>query len=181
MQLSKGNFMQACQRFVFLLAIITAITPVFAQDSLLKQANHMAGAGNYSQALELYKQAESSHLQDSAFHHMYGRTMALSGDMYGAIREYRRAMKIKPNDAELLNDMGVALSASGELGEAVVFLRRSIAANPKFIAAYNNLGATLMHQHDYSAAILAFQESLKMQPHNQVIRKKLEEAQAGRK
>lgn len=161
---------------MLVICLALSLLPAFAQEASLRQANLAAGSGNFDKALSLYEQVGQKEDNNPSFHHMYGRTLALKGDITAAIAHYRKAVKLKGNDAELLNDLGVALSVNAEPEEAVYYLRRAIAANNKFVAAYNNLGATLMHQHDYAAAAAAFKESLKLQPRNEAIKKKLADA-----
>lgn len=139
-------------------------------------ANSLAGHGNYKQAVDEYKKALAAQPNNAKVHHMYGRTLALMGLLQSAVDEYRIALKLtsKP-DAELENDIGVAMAALGtdDLPEAAIHLKKAVTLSPKFIAAFNNLGVALSRLGDYRAARDVFTQSLKMQPTNKSIEKKL--------
>lgn len=167
-----------------LLTIVLAVSLVYgtansAQEvkgSSLKQANSLAGRGDYTKAIEKYKLAEQEEPRNPQVYHMWGRTLALTGNLDGAAGQYRKALKLAPNNAELLNDLGVALTANGYDKEGAEQLKRSVAADPKFTSAFNNLGVTLSKLGEYKGAADAFRQSLKLQPGNPLIQKKLNEA-----
>jgi Flp pilus assembly protein TadD len=146
--------------------------------SALSKANSLAAHQQYKEALGLYAEAAKQEPKNFTVFEMWGRTLALTGDMATAIDQFREAEKLAPSNLEVINELGVALSADGQHDQAVDQFKRVIHLNPKFIGAYNNLGVTLMQKGDYEGAVGAFKESLKLQPKNALIKKKLEEASA---
>lgn len=161
----------------FSLGVLPAVAAGAAQHPSFALANSLAGHGNYKQAVEEYKKALAAQPGNPKVHHMYGRTLALMGLLQSAVDEYRVVLKLNggKKDAELENDIGVALAAVGsdDLPEAAIHLKNAVTLNPKFIAAYNNLGVALSRLGDYRAARDVFAQSLKMQPTNKSIEKKL--------
>lgn len=142
----------------------------------VQQANSLVAKGNLKGAMSLYQQAIKQAPTDWVAYHLYGRTLALSGNKKAAIEPYRSALKLAPNNVEVLNDLGVALAATHEFYEAADILRQALSRDPMFIQAYNNYGITLMCLRDYKGAVRAFRDSLRLQPNNPAVTKRLQEA-----
>lgn len=141
--------------------------------SALDEANGLLLNGQIDEAIQKYEEVTTNEPKNAEAFHMLGRALALKGNMWQACEKYEQAVKLANPSAELFNDYGVALAADNRPQEAIQVLRQAIAKNDRFVAAYNNLGVLLEQSGDLPAAYEIFGKSLKIQPKNQYIQKRL--------
>lgn len=171
---SAWIFLSLC----FCLALgVLAVGAKPAKNQALLAANRLSVDRKFAEAIEKYKQAIVIEPKNPDCYQMYGRTLALMGLAGEAIDQYKMALKLRAN-AELYNDLGVALVVNDNVAEGANSLKKAVELEPKYIGAYNNLGAALQKLGDYKQAYEAFLTSLKMQPTNPVIQKRLQMAKA---
>lgn len=144
------------------------------KNPALSEANALSMARKYTDAIQKYKIAVEKEPGNYICFQMYGRTLAKMGMIDEAIEQYKKGLKLKPSDAELYNDIGVALVVNDRPGDGARFLKRATQLMPKYIAAYNNLGVALQKIEDYVQAKEAFTFSIKLQPTNAQIQKRLQ-------
>jgi Tfp pilus assembly protein PilF len=154
----------------------SALQSSTAANRELVNANRLAAHKQYSEATAKYKLAIAREPQNPDCHHLYGRTLALSGKFVEAIDQYRRALQLKPDNYEIYNDIGVALAINGATINGAKFIKRSVDLKPQYITGNNNLGAVLTRLGDYEQAAQFFSHSLAMQPNNSVIQDRYKEA-----
>lgn len=145
--------------------------------NLLLEANRLAARRQYAAAINKYKEAVKRDPKNPSVYHMYGRTLALMGLVGDACEQYEIALRYAPKNAEIWTDLGVALVVNGQAGKGALRLKKAIDLNPRFVSAHNNLGATLTQLGDYRAAAEEFELSLRLQPKNPAIQRKLEKVQ----
>lgn len=147
---------------------------VIDRNPALSKANALSLDRKYTEAIEQYKLAVTKDPGNFQCFQMYGRTLAKMGMIDEALEQYQKGFRIKGNDAELCNDIGVALFVNDRYGDGARYLRKATQLSPRYIAAYNNLGVALQKLGDFNQARDAYMTSLKLQPTNNQIQKRLD-------
>jgi arylsulfatase A-like enzyme/Tfp pilus assembly protein PilF len=98
-----------------------------------------------------------------------------SGQADQAIALFRRAVEREPANGEALLYLAGALASSGRPREALPFFERALAAGPPSSMAYNGLGLTRLAVGDRRGAATAFGESLRLDPDQPDVARKLRE------
>lgn len=73
-------------------------------------ANQNYEAGQYAEAIDVYKSIVAAGVQDSALYYNLGNAYYKHGDLGWAILYYRRAQHLKPRDSDVINNLAVARS-----------------------------------------------------------------------
>jgi len=138
--------------------------------------NVYARKGDFSKAMNQYRQALSINPHYADVHNSMGVILFQRGRTEEAISEYRTALRLKPSYADAFFNLGVALAAEGKIDRAMNCYRRALELKPQLAAVHNNLGILLARQHRLREAIPHFRAALAIDPHDASIRNNLDVA-----
>jgi predicted O-linked N-acetylglucosamine transferase (SPINDLY family) len=141
----------------------------------LAQAKAYHGAGQLSEALQLYErvvQADSAHAEA---HYLRGAACHGLGRANEAIASLAQALRLRPDDADTHNYLGVVLTEQGALDEAILSFQRALLLRPgsseiskniqNVVAAKdNNLGNALAAQGKLDEAAACYRRALERNP-----------------
>jgi arylsulfatase A-like enzyme/cytochrome c-type biogenesis protein CcmH/NrfG len=96
-----------------------------------------------------------------------------------AIALFRRAVQREPENAEALLYLAGALASTGQPAEALPYFERALAAGERSAMALNGLALTRLALGDHRGAAQAFRESLRVDPDQPDLERKLAEIDAG--
>ncbi|WP_372775066.1 tetratricopeptide repeat protein [Mangrovibacterium sp.] len=92
-------------QFIFLLALSLQ---VWAQDSLMEQANQHYIAGEYDQAIEVYTQIANGHQESAELYYNLGNSYYKAGQYTLSILNFERAKLLAPNDEDIQFNLDLA-------------------------------------------------------------------------
>jgi Tfp pilus assembly protein PilF len=143
---------------------------------LFQQAYELQMAGEYEQAIGLYKQ--SIELYPTAIAHTFlGWTYSFQERLDEAIDECHRAIAVDPGFGNPYNDIGVYLMQKGRLDEALAWLEKAKQApryEPRHFP-YLNSGRIYMARGEWLKALNEFEQAVKIMPDDRVARQALAE------
>ena len=93
--------------------------------------NLLAGAGNYSGAIERYREALQLRPDYAEAENNFGTALTLLGRPAEAVEHYRAAVRIRPDNAGANNNLGLALARIGRLQEAVSYFEAAVRLAPE--------------------------------------------------
>lgn len=128
------------------------------------QANRLASAGNYAEAIPLYEEVlrrQPGHV--NALHNLATVHYRL-GNLEAAVSVYRRAIEANPAAVRSLVGLASVLQARGELGEAIRWFEQARRVEPHNPEVLNGLGMALYESGDLSRAKQCFQAALRADP-----------------
>ena len=95
--------------------------------------------GNYSLAIEYYKQAISLKSDYYQAHYNLGTLYNELGEYDKAIIEFIKAIRVRPTYAKAHNNLGISLMNIREIDEAIAEFEKALNINPAYKEAQNNL------------------------------------------
>jgi protein O-GlcNAc transferase len=134
----------------------------------LQRAMQTHGAGNLSQAEELYTKVLSADARQFDALHMLGVLCCQRRNFDRAIALFNRALEVSPQSVDALVNLGRAQSEAGNQDNAETSYRRALAINPRFVLALNNYSIVLRKSGRPEEAIALCDKALALQP-NQVL------------
>jgi type II protein arginine methyltransferase len=131
---------------------------------LLTQAVGHYRAGEWAEAVPLFRQVIARDPANAVAHHQLGLIAFQSGQTALAANLIAQAIATEPNDAEYHNNLGVTLNAQGRHAEARTAFERAAALRPDYAQAFNNLGSVLEAAGLLDDAIEAYRRALAIDP-----------------
>jgi|GEM_PF-788013 len=114
----------------------------------------------YSQALQMFKQAIVHQPNDSDAYFKLGKTFSATGNFEMAIKNFRRATQLKPEEPAYLENLGMALAKVDKYEEASAILERSLRIDKKNPYTYYTLGNIYARQYRSPEKALVFYKEL---------------------
>jgi len=139
-------------------------------EALCNLGNVLNRSGSFSDAISNYLRAMEIAPDSPQIHYNLGTLYLEQFQPEKAIPCFRKAVNLAPDYAAARNSLGVALTEVGELSEAVVHYRHAKQIDPQFVVALFNLHSALLDLNDISGAIDCLEESLRVQPGNDLHR-----------
>jgi tetratricopeptide (TPR) repeat protein len=102
-----------------------------------------------------------------------------TGQQAEGLRQFQSAIERDPKNSEGLLYLAGALTAGGRFAEALPYLERAVAADPRSTMALNGLGLARLAIGDKARAGAAFRESLRIDPSQPDIARRLNELRSG--
>src|SRR5262245_44644799 len=145
-------------------------------QELRQQAFELQKAGQYEQAISLYKQSIEVYPTAEA-HTFLGWTYSFQERLDEAIEECQRAIEVDPDFGNPYNDIGVYLMQKGLFDEALSWLEKAKQApryEPRHFP-YLNSGRIYMARGDWLKALKEFEQAVKIMPDDRGARQALAE------
>ena len=138
--------------------------------------------GRLPEAIDQYRAALQIDPDDAETHYdLANALMEVSGRTQEAIAEFETALRINPNHAEAHNNLGCALSViPGRTAEAIAHLRAAVRLKPDYAEAHCNLGNILADAPGRTEAMEEFETALRIDPHLETARQRLEQLRAAK-
>ncbi len=118
--------------------------------------------GDWSGAIETYKQAAQIHPNLAHIHVAIGRNQLVLGDLDGARGSFTRAVEINPEDAVANDLLGWTYYGQGEHDLAETYLARATEADPERGRAFGHLAINYWARRNYEAAIPNFERAIRL-------------------
>ncbi len=134
-----------------------------AGQQLFQEANKMAQAQNWQEAVAQYEKLLQKYPSAPQVHYKYGYALFHLQRYEEAEQEFRRVIQLVENHAEAYNDLGVSLQAQGQISEAENAYQNAISIG-QHPDAYYNLAVIKEKKGDYKSAIALYQEYLTFDP-----------------
>ncbi len=116
-------------------------------------ADQMAQHGYWSEAVELYLQAESMAPDKPKLDAELAPALAGAGQYAESIQRYRRLVSRDTKNAALVSNLAFTLMESGDLTAAESEFRHALSIDPSYENAAVNLGLLLARQRRYDEAL----------------------------
>ena len=126
--------------------------------ALLAKARALQNAGNYAQAVAIFRQLLPRHANHPRLLHLAGSAELQAGNHAEAIALFRKSLDLDPKQADTLSHLGVAYGNLRDFTAAAAAYRGAIQVNPGYAEAYNNLSLALLDGSDTPEAALAAAE-----------------------
>jgi tetratricopeptide (TPR) repeat protein len=120
--------------------------------------------GNYTKAIEAYKQAIRINPDDAYVHCNLGAVYGSLGLYKDAIEAFKQAIRIDPDDAKAHYCLGLAYDSLGLYKDAIEAYKQAIRINPDDAVAHCNLGAVYGKLGYYTKAIEACKQVIRIDP-----------------
>ena len=104
-----------------------------------------------------------------------GLALATQGKIADAIRQYTEALRLDPSDASVHNNLGMAFAESGRADEAIAEFQQALQVVPNRLDVHYNLALVLGNNGRGADARQHLEFILKLDPHNEAARRKLDE------
>lgn len=118
--------------------------------------------GDWTGAIETYRQAVEIHPNLAHIHVAIGRNLLVQGDLDGALLSFRRAVEIDPEDAVANDLLGWTYYGQGDHELAENYLTRSTEADPNRGRTFGHLAINYWARRHYEAAIPNFERAIKL-------------------
>ena len=115
-------------------------------------ADQLAENGYSTEAVELYREAESLAPRKPKLDSQLAAALASAGSYTESLQRYERLLHRDPKNVTVINNYAYTLMESGNIQKAESEFRRAIAINPKFENATINLGMLLARQKRFNEA-----------------------------
>lgn len=119
-------------------------------------ADEMAQHGYWSEAVELYLQAEEMAPGKPKLDAELAPALAGAGQYSESIQRYRRLVRGDAQNSALISNLAYTLMESGDLAAAETEFRHALAIDPQYQNAAVNLGLLLARQRRYDEALAVF-------------------------
>ena len=140
-----------------------AVAEVFAR------AEAFATAGDFREAVALYRESVAAAPDHPALHRRLGNALQASGAVDDAITCYRRAIALDPEEARAHDELGRLLGQCGDLHGAGEHLRRAIQFDPTLVAARGALGDILCREGRWLDGIAELRAAVALEESNWVL------------
>jgi tetratricopeptide (TPR) repeat protein len=131
---------------------------------LTGEGNTLFEKGNYTQAIELYKQALQVSPDFEWAWYGLGKAHAKQGEYDQAIEAYQKAIYIKPDFEWAWYLLGNVYMDQGNYNQAIKTYQKITYIRPDFKWVWYNLGSAYGNQEKYDQAIDAFQKAIQFNP-----------------
>jgi S1-C subfamily serine protease/tetratricopeptide (TPR) repeat protein len=131
---------------------------------LAEEADKLADARKYTEAIEAYKLAILLDPNYAPAHGGLGDAYLNSGTWQQALAEYKEQVRVAPNDAQAHFDLGYLYNVMGRHGEAFAPLVKAIALDPKFAEAFYEIGYAYLRGTDFDKSIPFLRSAAKLKP-----------------
>lgn len=131
---------------------------------LFNKAHGLRKAGQYSQAVDIYKEVHKIYPQSDKVLVVLGYTYGQKQLFDQQLRTCDKALTIKPKNVEALNCRGLALDRLGRHEEALEAYNQVLDLQPDLHLIWNNKGETLMRLEKYDEALDAFDRAIAIKP-----------------
>jgi protein O-GlcNAc transferase len=131
---------------------------------ILQRAMQTHGAGNLSQAEELYNEVLSADGRQFEALHMLGILSCQRRNFGQAIALFNRALAVRPQSADALVNLGRAQSEAGNQDDAETSYRRALAINPHHVLALNNYSIAVRKSGRPEEAVALCDKALALEP-----------------
>jgi tetratricopeptide (TPR) repeat protein len=118
--------------------------------------------GNYSGAIEAYREALAQRLPLPHIYLAMARNQEALGLYTQALESYEEALKHLPDDPAVLDALGWAYLLQGEYGQAEKMLLHALEVAPDNWKASGHLGTLYFQRRNYEDAIPAFQQAIRL-------------------
>ncbi len=122
------------------------------------------GSGNYTQAIELLRQAVQQPPADADLFTNLGNAYLHEDRLAQAQQELEKALELRPDKAEAQNLLGLIAIRNRNPQLAETLFRSAIRSQPDYAEAHYNLGNVLAGSHAYAAAEYEFKRAVDIQP-----------------
>lgn len=133
-------------------------------DELVDQAKERVRERDYTQAIDLYRQALEIDDCHVAAHEGLARAAFLAEDYDLAIKHFQRVSQIEPRRSQALVNMGAVQNRKGDFQAAIQSLRKALSKDRKCAEAYYNLGLAHRGLNQLSMAVSAYKEAIRLNP-----------------
>lgn len=120
-----------------------------AQD-LLVEAEKLAGAGQYEQAIEKVKRVLDMEPRNSWATRSLGAIMLAKGDNKQALEQFKSATKLDPSDARCWVGLGLAMMSEGDFRGAMTQLGKALKIKPDQLVALRALIECSYKENEFS-------------------------------
>jgi protein O-GlcNAc transferase len=131
-----------------------------AKDALFARAQVFATAGDFDQAIALYRKLLAGGNANAKLQRELAHALRQTGAADEAIAHYRAAIALDPGDARAHDELGRMLSARGDLRAAAEHLRAALARDPGLVAARVELGDLMFREGRAAEAVAEFRAAL---------------------
>jgi len=133
-------------------------------ETLCRRAGRCVRKGDYSQALELYRQAVALDESRYEIHEGMATASFLSDDYENAIIHFNRMTQLNPRQGKSLINLGAVYNRMGEYRKAIDVLRRGIPREKNNGQGFYNLGLAYRRLGQSAMAISAYREAIRIDP-----------------
>lgn len=133
-------------------------------QGLLDSAIHLHRAGQFHEAVSIYKKLLPRHRRNPQLLYFLGTASLQLGHVKYGLDILRRSIAIDPNNAQAHNNMGLALQTLRRLSEALPSYDKALAIQPRFSEAFNNRGNALQALNRLDDALGDYNRALAINP-----------------
>ena len=133
-------------------------------ETLCRRAGRCVRKGDYSKALELYRQAVALDEDRFEVHEGLATASFLSDDYEAAVTHFNRMTQINPQQGKSLINLGAVYNRMGEHRKAIDVLRRGIPKEKSSGQGFYNLGLAYRGLGQPAMAISAYREAIRIDP-----------------
>ena len=162
---------------LLLLSLLTVA--IYANDSLLEQADELAMVGKHKQAEQLYTEfltANPGHLHALL---QRGFVRSWQGNYLAAQNDFEAILERHPGNVNALNGLGYALAWNQQYQEAETIFQQALSIVPGRFETIKGMAYTSLWSGSYQKAIARFRVLAGVQPANWQIHQALAQSYAG--
>ena len=139
---------------------LPAMKPGDDRELKIIAADQMAKHGYWSEAVDLYLQAESMAPKKPKLDAQLAPALAGAGQFPESIQRYRRLINKDPKNVALVSNLAYTQMESGDPVSAEAEFRRALTIDPHYENAAVNLGLMLARQRRYDEALAVLVPSI---------------------
>lgn len=117
--------------------------------------------GNYTGAIQAYRDALQHHAYLAHLYLAIGRNAQALGNYTLAQESYQSAIEADPQSAAAQDQLGWSYLLEGDYGPAEAQFEAALAADPSYYQAYGHLGTLYFQRRNYEEAIPAYQDAVR--------------------
>lgn len=146
----------------------------FDATEKLIEGQAILAAGNYDQAVSLYRQAGQINPDDPTIrYHIQETTDLVISELDTSIlameREIRERLRVNPNDTDALINLGMVYRNADRIDDAIHQFERALDVDPDSVDLHLVLGETHLRNGDVDAAVASFQRAGELAPDQVII------------
>jgi predicted O-linked N-acetylglucosamine transferase (SPINDLY family) len=131
---------------------------------LRDRADMLAMAGDFANAIPLYRELIAASPRDAALHRKLAGALDATGAAEEALACYRQGLARDPADARTHDELGRLLGRHGDMAGAGEHLRAAVRIDPSLITARGALGDLLCRQGRHREGIAELEAALALDP-----------------